>query len=117
MKKEGRKDFRFAIGMLVGFLLWTAAVRCVDVQPIGPEGSTVGFATVNGFVHTLTGVHMTLYTVTDLLSLVPFGFVLGFGLLGLCCLNRCGADEHRGRCNRCFGLFGDIVYVLFRLNG
>lgn len=83
MKKEGRKDFCFAIGLLVGFLLWTAAVRCVDVQPIGPEGSTVGFATVNGFVHTLTGVHMALYTVTDLLSLVPFGFVLGFGLLGL----------------------------------
>ena len=83
MKKEGRNDFRFAIGMLAGFLLWTAAVRCVDVQPIGPEGSAVGFATVNGFVHTLTGVHMALYTVTDLLSLVPFGFVLGFGLLGL----------------------------------
>lgn len=83
MKKESRKDFRFAIGMLVGFLLWTAAVSCVDVQQIGPEGSAVGFARLNGLVHNLTGVHMALYTVTDLLSLVPFGFVFGFGLLGL----------------------------------
>jgi undecaprenyl-diphosphatase len=82
-KERKRKTLRAAVCLLAAFLLWTAAVLCVDVQSIGPEGSTVGFATVNGFVHTLTGAHMSLYTVTDLLSLVPFGFVLGFGLLGL----------------------------------
>ena len=81
MKKQ--KDFSVAICLLTAFLLWTAAVQLVDVQPIGPEGSSVGFATVNRFVHNHTGVHMMLYRVTDWLGLVPFGFVMGFGLLGL----------------------------------
>ncbi|MBQ7093340.1 MAG: phosphatase PAP2 family protein, partial [Clostridia bacterium] len=31
----------------------------------------------------LTGVHMSLYTITDWLGLVPLGFVMGFALLGL----------------------------------
>ena len=69
--------------MLVAFGLWTVAIRLVDVQAIGPQGSTVGFATINGFVHNLTGVHMSLYIITDWLGLVPLGFVVGFGLLGL----------------------------------
>ena len=69
--------------LLGAFALWTAAVRLVDVQPIGPQGSAVGFATINGWVHDLTGVHMALYTVTDWLGLVPFGVAIGFALLGL----------------------------------
>lgn len=72
-----------AAGLLAAFVLWTVAVRLVDVRPIGPEGSQVGFAAVNAFVHRLTGVHMTLYTITDWLGLVPVFFGLGFAVLGL----------------------------------
>ena len=81
--RENRKNFCAAAGLLAAFALWTAAVRFVDVRTIGPQGSAVGFAALNGFVHRLTGVHMSLYTVTDWLGLVPFGFVMGFGGLGL----------------------------------
>ncbi len=81
MKKS--RELYTACGCLAAFLLWTIAVRFVDVQAIGPEGSSVGFARLNGFVHGLTGVHMTLYTITDWLGLVPIAFVLGFALLGL----------------------------------
>lgn len=83
MKKEDRKNFGIAACLLAAFVLWTAAVRVVDVRPIGPGGSAVGFGALNGFVHDLTGVHMALYTLTDWLGLVPFGFVLGFAALGL----------------------------------
>ena len=69
--------------LLAAFVLWTAVVMLVDVQPIGPQGSCVGLARLNGFVHALTGVHMTLYIATDWLSLLPVGICLGFGLLGL----------------------------------
>ncbi|MBR5560258.1 MAG: phosphatase PAP2 family protein [Clostridia bacterium] len=69
--------------LLAAFALWTAAVRVVDVRPIGPQGSSVGFAAVNGFVHRLTGVNMTLYTVTDWLGLIPICVAAGFALLGL----------------------------------
>lgn len=83
MKKENRKNFSIAVCMLAAFVLWTVAVCVIDVRPIGPLGSTVGFAAVNRFVHKLTGVHMALYTLTDWLGLVPLCFILGFALLGL----------------------------------
>lgn len=83
MKKKNQKNFCIAICMLIAFVMWTVAIRFVDVQAIGPQESSVGFATINQFVHNLTGLHMSLYTITDWLGLVPLMFVMGFGTLGL----------------------------------
>lgn len=83
MRKEIKRKLCSALVLLAAFALWTAAVQFVDVRPIGPEGSAVGFAGVNGYFHRLTGVHMFLYTITDWLSLIPLCFVMGFGILGL----------------------------------
>ncbi len=83
MKKEARRNFCIAAYMLLTFLAWTAAIKYIDVAAIGPRESAVGFAAVNQFVHNLTGVHMSLYTITDWLGLVPIGFAIGFALLGL----------------------------------
>lgn len=83
MKRKNKRTFCLAVWMLLGFVLWTVAIRFVDVQAIGPKDSSVGFATINGFLHNLIGVHMHLYTITDWLGLVPIGFALGFAVLGL----------------------------------
>lgn len=83
MEKGNHKRLCSGIILLVSFVLWTAAVCFVDVKAIGPGGSTVGFAAINGFVHAVTGVHMRLYSVTDWLGLVPITFALGFGVFGL----------------------------------
>ena len=69
--------------LLTAFVLWTVAICFVDVRAIGPRGSSVGFAGINGFVHTLTGVHFSLYNITDWLGLVPIFVCMGFGILGL----------------------------------
>ena len=69
--------------LLSCFTLWTLAITSVDVRAIGPEGSSVGFAWLNGWIHGLTGVHIWMYTLTDRLSLIPMLFVLGFATLGL----------------------------------
>ena len=81
--KEWGKRLAAALGLLAAFALWTAAVCFVDVRAAGPLGSCVGFARLNSFFHSLTGVHMTLYTMTDWLSLIPVGVCIGFGALGL----------------------------------
>ena len=83
MKKEAQKIFCIAGCMLVAFVLWTIAIQFIDVQAIGPRESTVGLATINQFIHNLTGVHMSLYIITDWLGLVPICFVMGFAFLGL----------------------------------
>ena len=78
-----KKKFCIALGLLGAFALWTIAISLIDVQAIGPQGSTVGFATLNSMIHKLTGVHMQLYTITDWLGLVSVAFGFGFALLGL----------------------------------
>ena len=79
-----RKSFYIGVGLLALFVLWTVALHFVDVRAIGPEGSSVGFATLNKLIHNSTGVHMSLYTITDWLGLVPICLIIGFGVLGLC---------------------------------
>ena len=79
-----RKSFYSGLGLLALFIIWTVALGFVDVGAIGPQGSSVGFATLNKMVHNITGVHMSLYTITDWLGLVPICFIMGFGVLGLC---------------------------------
>ena len=79
-ENEKKRNFARAVpslALFAAFALWTAAVCRVDVRAIGPGGSSVGFAAMNGWVHGLTGVYMELYTLTDWLGLVPLCFVLG----------------------------------------
>ena len=83
MEKKNKKRLVLGAGLVVAFVLWTVLVCFVDVRTIGPEGSSVGFATLNGFVHELTGVNWLLYTVTDWLGLVPIAAAIGFATLGL----------------------------------
>jgi len=83
LKKDTHLYFLTAVCMLAAFVAWTIAVRFVDIRAIGPEGSSVGFAAVNLFFHNMTGVHMSLYILTDWLGLVPVGFAAAFALLGL----------------------------------
>ena len=75
--------FFMGVGLLGAFVLWTVLVSYVDVRAIGQNASSVGFATLNGYVHNLTGVNMRLYSITDWLGLVPIGVAFGFAVLGL----------------------------------
>lgn len=81
--KRIRKNLIISLGLLTAFVLWTVAICFVDVQAIGPQGSSVGFAKINLFFHNLTGVNLGLYNITDWLGLVPIGVAFSFAILGL----------------------------------
>lgn len=83
MEKHDFKKLYISISALLAFVLWTLAVCYIDVRAIGPLGSSVGFSSVNAFIHRLTGEHLMLYYITDWLGLVPIFVVSGFALLGL----------------------------------
>ena len=78
-----RKYFIVSAASLIVFTLWTVLIMNVDVQAVGSRNSKVGLATFNTWFHQLTGVHMTLYTITDWLGLVPIAVCLCFGCLGI----------------------------------
>ena len=74
--------------MLTMFAVWTILIRTVDVQTVGESGDAVGFASVNTWFHEFTGVHRSLYTLTDWLGLVPVFVCVLFAGIGLCQLLR-----------------------------
>lgn len=83
MKKNGKKELKVGGSLLVIFTIWTGLVQCVDVKPIGANNTDIGFSTLNSYFYQMTGVHMTLYTITDWLGLIPIFVCVVFGGLGL----------------------------------
>lgn len=82
MKNKEKKLLLSGIAFLVAFAVWTVLIQTVDVQPVGQKRTDVGFATVNLWFHSLTGVNMTLYNITDWLGLVPVFVCVAFAVLG-----------------------------------
>lgn len=83
MKDKGKRELMSGLVLLAGFIVWTVLIRHIDVQRAGPGGTEIGFASFNVWFHRMTGVHMSIYTITDWLGLVPIFICMGFGLLGL----------------------------------
>ena len=78
-----KRNLLAGVGLIGAFALWTVLIQWVDVQAVGQNGTRIGFADYNVCFHQLTGVHMTLYTITDWLGLVPIFICLCFGVMGL----------------------------------
>ena len=69
--------------MVILTAAFTAAVKFVDVQPIGPEGTSVGLASINAKFANFVGVNYTFYHIAEILGLVIIGIFLIFGFMGL----------------------------------
>ena len=78
-----KRNLLTGAGVIGAFVIWTVLIQWVDVQAVGQNGTKIGFADFNVWFHQLTGVHMTLYTITDWLGLVPIFICLCFGVMGL----------------------------------
>lgn len=83
MEKKGKIVLGIGSVIVLLFGIWTTLVQLVDVQPLGQNGTEIGFATFNCRFHEMTGVHMQIYDYTDLLSVIPFLVCGAFGLLGV----------------------------------
>ncbi len=71
MKEKGKRFLCIGSILVVGFVIWTLLIQGIDVQPLGVNGTNIGFATLNGWFHQLTGEHLQIYMLTDWLGLVP----------------------------------------------
>ncbi|MDD7390446.1 MAG: phosphatase PAP2 family protein [Lachnospiraceae bacterium] len=83
MRKNGKKEIVSGSVWTAVFAVWTVLIQVVDVQPSGQNGTDIGFAAFNCWFHNLTGVNMTIYTITDWLGLVPLFVCISFAVLGL----------------------------------
>ncbi len=83
MKKNEKKSLLIGSLFLAMFAVWTVLIQTVDVQPLGQNGTGIGFATFNCWFHHFTGANMVLYTITDWMGLVPVVICLSFAGIGL----------------------------------
>ena len=86
MKKKSSLLFLISAGLLVLFLLFTAAVAIFDKATITYEDgitAKVGFASINQAVHSAIGQNTLWYEFTELLGWIALGVAAVFALLGL----------------------------------
>lgn len=83
MKRTNRNYFLITGILFLLFGIFTATVLWVDVQPIGPENTSVGLASVNRFIFEQLGVHLLWYHITDWLGVIAILFAFGFAVVGL----------------------------------
>ena len=77
-----KRYLNLGVIFLLLFLVWTWLIINVDVQPIGQNNTNIGLASFNSWFHSLTGVHMWIYVITDWLGLVPIFVCMYFGVIG-----------------------------------
>ena len=82
-KKNEKKSLLIGSLFLAIFAVWTVLIQAVDVQPLGQNGTGIGFAAFNCWFHHFTGVNMAIYTITDWMGLVPVIICLSFAGIGL----------------------------------
>ena len=76
--KKFANSYIFA-SLFIFFSFW---IRLFDVQPVGPEGSSIGFAGLNVAVHELFGMHLFWYKLTQLLGVAAIAVAAVFAVVG-----------------------------------
>ena len=76
MTKSPLKEFFTPVILLLCFILFTILVGVVDVSPIGPLNSEVGFSALNGAFSNLVGYNEMIYEISDY-----FGYLAIFSIL------------------------------------
>lgn len=85
MKKREKSTAWLYTGIvcLVLSILFIFAVTAIDVQAIGPNGTSVGFAGINGAVANAVGSNMIWYKITQLLGYLAIVIFAFFAICGV----------------------------------
>ena len=83
MKKDARKGFILSGAFTIASILFLILITTVDVQPIGPEGTSVGLATINGALFNMIGEHKFWYYITEVCGVIAILFAVLFAVIGL----------------------------------
>ena len=111
-----KKNMIIAIILTVISVVYTLCVKYIDVKNIGPNNSSVGFASMNKFFYNLIGNHMWIYKITEVFGIVLLLLVVIYGAIGI------GQLIHRKNPFKvdpeiiklgCFYVLMLLVYILF----
>ena len=81
--KKVKSNFIITGILFIISIAFILAVKTIDVFPIGPQGSEVGFAKLNSLFHDLFGQNKFFYKLTDLLGKFSILVMFFFACVGL----------------------------------
>lgn len=83
MKKKFKLYYILSGLIFLLFVLFTVMVKGVDVRPLGPNKSRIGFSTINTAIFSKLGESNLFYTITEVLGYIAIAVALGFALIGV----------------------------------
>lgn len=83
MKQNTITKFLAAAVVLLLFVLFTVCLTGVDLRPVGPENSYVGFASLNDWVFKHLGTSSLWDKITDIIALAAIALAAVFGATGI----------------------------------
>ncbi len=83
MKKRAARNFLWAGVFLFLFLLLTVLLKFADLQPIGPLGSYVGLASINGAIFETVGINPIWDKISDIVMVFSLVIAAALGCLGI----------------------------------
>ncbi len=80
---KSKKYLSIAGAFILLFAVLTVAVKLIDVKQIGPLGSSVGFAVLNGKISEIFKLNETWYGITDILGKLAILVAAFFAVMGV----------------------------------
>ena len=81
MKKLNWKNITILLGIIS--VIYIIMLKTIDVRPIGPYHTKVGFAAINNWIHNLLPENNTFYNITKYLGYLTFILVIYYAIIGL----------------------------------
>ena len=81
MRKLKWKNISILLGIVS--IIYIIMLKTIDVKPIGPYHTKVGFAAINNFVHTHLPKNMIWYNITKYLGYLTFILIIYYAIIGL----------------------------------
>ena len=79
-----KKNIIWSIVLVALAVLFTILIKTVDVQNIGLEGTSIGFASINKKIFETIGENDLLYKISEILGYIALGVVMIYALIGFC---------------------------------
>lgn len=111
------KDFKKTIILLAVTILFSILTYTVDRKAIGPEETSVGFATINGLFAGKFGYNAAMDHVSDLAMFLSFAVVIVFAAMGLMQLIKGKSLSKVSRVIIGLGILYVIIAVLYVVFG
>ncbi len=116
MKKKNIINFSVTAALAALFIAFTAIVKFVGVEPVGPDGTSVGLASINAAVRDAIGFNRVFYDITECLGILAVFTALCFAAYGAYRLIRFRSLKEVGK--DLYALYGlyialAVLYVLF----